>query len=104
MNRYAQTVEHLDRSGEDSSLRRALAARLDTALKRAGISSARIAKRFDVSESDVQFWRGGITVPPLNVFTRIAALLNLLISTSTGSVQDRHREHRLLSSGFLASV
>jgi hypothetical protein len=38
MNQRAQTIEHLQRSDEDSSLRRALAARLDTALKRAGIS------------------------------------------------------------------
>ncbi len=38
MNQSAQTIEHLQRSDEDSSLRRALAARLDTALKRAGIS------------------------------------------------------------------
>ena len=77
MNRRAQTIEHLERSGEDSSLRRALAARLDTALKRAGISSACAAKRLDVREREVQFWRQGITVPPLNVFTRIAAFLNL---------------------------
>ncbi|WP_206996776.1 helix-turn-helix domain-containing protein [Trinickia mobilis] len=77
MNRRAQTIEHLERSGKDSGLRRALAARLDTALKRAGVSSARAAKWLNVSESDVQFWRQGITVPPLNVFTRIAAFLNL---------------------------
>ena len=77
MNRRAQTIEHLERSGEDNSLRRALAARLDTTLKRAGISSARAATWLDVSERDVQFWRSGITVPPLNVFTRIAAVLNL---------------------------
>ncbi|QCP48302.1 helix-turn-helix transcriptional regulator [Trinickia violacea] len=77
MNRRAQTIEHLERSGEDSSLRRALAARLDTAFKRAGISSARAAKWLNVSESEVQFWRQGITVSPLNVFTRIAAFLNL---------------------------
>ncbi|WP_207000823.1 helix-turn-helix domain-containing protein [Trinickia mobilis] len=77
MNRRAQTIEHLERSGEDSSLRRALAARLDTTLKRAGISSARAAKWLNVSESEVQFWRQGITVPPLNVFTRIAAFLSL---------------------------
>jgi transcriptional regulator with XRE-family HTH domain len=77
MNRRAQTIEHLERSGADSSLRRALAARLDTALKRAGISSARAANWLNVSESEVQFWRQGITVPSLNVFTRIAAFLNL---------------------------
>jgi len=69
MNQHAQTIEHLERSGGNSSLRRALAARLDTALKRAGVSSAHVARRFDVNERDVQFWRRGITVPPLGVFT-----------------------------------
>jgi len=77
MNRRAQTIEHLERSGEDNGLRRALAARLDTTLKRAGISSSRVARWLDVSEQDVQFWRRGITVPPLNAFTRIAEALNL---------------------------
>jgi hypothetical protein len=46
-------------------------------LKRAGISSAGAARWLDVSERDVQFWRRGITVPPLNAFTRIATFLNL---------------------------
>jgi hypothetical protein len=77
MNQHAQTIEHLERSGKDSSLRRALAARLDTALRRAGVSSASVARRFGVKEHDVQFWRRGITVPPPSVFTRIAAFLNV---------------------------
>ncbi|MEM5290529.1 helix-turn-helix domain-containing protein [Paraburkholderia sabiae] len=77
MNRYAQTVEHLERSKGDSGLRRALAARLDTTLKRAGVSSARVARWLDVSESDVSFWRRGITVPPMLAFKRIAASLNV---------------------------
>ncbi|MPW22507.1 XRE family transcriptional regulator [Paraburkholderia sp. CNPSo 3157] len=77
MNQRAQTIEHLQRSDEDSSQRRALAARLDTALKRARISSAGAARRLEVSEHDVQFWRRGITVPPLSAFTRIASFLNL---------------------------
>jgi hypothetical protein len=77
MNQRAQIIKYLERSGTDSSLGRALAARLDTAFKRAGVTSARAAKWLSVSESDVQFWRQGITVPPLNVFTRIAAFLDL---------------------------
>jgi hypothetical protein len=77
MNRYAQTVEHLVRSGEDSRLRRALASRLDSALKRAGVSSARVARWVSVSECDVLFWRRGITVPPLHAFKSIAASLDL---------------------------
>jgi hypothetical protein len=77
MNQHAQAIEHLERSGKDSSLRRALAARLDTTLRRAGVSSARVARRFDVYEHEVQFWRRGITVPPLSVFTWIAAFLDV---------------------------
>ena len=77
MNRRAQAIEYLERSGGDSSLRRALAARLDTALKRAGISSACAARRNGVPERDIQFWRQGITVPPLNVLTRIADSLKV---------------------------
>jgi hypothetical protein len=73
MNRRAQTIEHLERSGEDSSLRRTLAARLETGW----ISSACAARRLDVRKRDVQFWRQGITVPPLNVFTRIATALKI---------------------------
>lgn len=77
MNRRAQAIQHLERSGEDSRRRRALAARLDTALKRAGISTSSVARLLNVGLHDVQFWRRGITVPPLNVFTRIAAFLEL---------------------------
>jgi hypothetical protein len=51
-------------------------ARLDRALKRAGISSARAAKWLRVSESEVQYWRRGITVPPVNAFIHLAILLN----------------------------
>ncbi|HKR39392.1 MAG TPA: helix-turn-helix transcriptional regulator [Paraburkholderia sp.] len=77
MNRRAQAIEHLERSGEDSRRRRALAARLDTALKRAGISTARLARRLNVGLHDVQLWRRGITVPPVNVFPKIAVFLDV---------------------------
>ncbi len=76
MNRHTQNIGHLERSAEDNRLRRALAARLDGALERVGISSAQAAKWLGVSEGDVQFWRRGITVPPLNAFSHIAAILN----------------------------
>ena len=77
MNRQAQNIGHLERSAEDNRLRRALAARVDRAFKRANIKSARAAKWLGVSEDDVQYWRRGITVPPLNACTRLAAVLNL---------------------------
>jgi DNA-binding transcriptional regulator YiaG len=77
MNRQTQNIGHLERSAEDNRLRRALAARLDRAFKRVGVSSAQAAKWLGVSEQDVQYWRRGITVPPLNASTHLAAILNL---------------------------
>jgi transcriptional regulator with XRE-family HTH domain len=76
-SRESQTIEHLKRSVEDNSLRRALAARLNRALKRAGLSSAKVAKWLGVSEDEVQLWRRGITVPGFHYFTRIADFVNL---------------------------
>lgn len=77
MNHYTNTIGHLERSAENDRLRRAVAARLDMALKRGNISSARAAKWLEVNEYDVQFWRVGITLPPLNACMRLATRLNL---------------------------
>jgi hypothetical protein len=73
MNRHTKTIGRLERSAGNDRLRRALAARLD---ERAGISSARAANWLGVSEYDVQYWRRGITVPPLNACMRPATVLN----------------------------
>lgn len=77
MNPHTQSIGHLERSAGNDRLRRALAARLDRALKRAGISSTRAAKWLGVSEYDVQYWRRGITVPPLSACMRLATVLHL---------------------------
>jgi DNA-binding XRE family transcriptional regulator len=77
MSQNTGHIGHLERSVEDNRLRRALAARLDRTFKQAGVSSAQAAKWLGVSEDDVQYWRRGITVPPLNVCTRLAAAFNL---------------------------
>ncbi|MFM0138777.1 helix-turn-helix domain-containing protein [Caballeronia grimmiae] len=77
MGRHTLTVGHLERSHDDNSLRRAMAARLDRAMQRANVSSAKAAKWVEVSEDDVQFWRRGITVPPLHAFNRIARALDV---------------------------
>jgi len=68
---------HLERSIENARLRRALAARLDRAFKRNGLSSARAATTLGVSKYHVEYWRHGITVPPLSACARLAADLNL---------------------------
>jgi hypothetical protein len=77
MNRDTGNIGHLERSVGDNRLRRALAARLDRAFKRASVSSAQAAKWLGVSEDDVRYWRRGITVPPINACTRLAAVLHL---------------------------
>ena len=77
MTLHTESIGHLERSAGDNRLRRALAARLDRAFKRAGVSSAQAAKWLGVSEDDVQYWRRGITVPPLNACTSLATVLNL---------------------------
>ncbi|ANB75026.1 hypothetical protein AYM40_21610 [Paraburkholderia phytofirmans OLGA172] len=88
MNQDTRHIGHLERSVEDNRLRRALAARLDRTFKQAGVSSAQAAKWLGVSEDDVQYWRRGITVPPLNVCTRLAAAFNLDIHwLCTGQAQ-----------------
>jgi hypothetical protein len=77
MSPHSESLGHLERSAGNDRLRRALAARLDRALKRAGISSARAANWLGVSEYEVEYWRGGTTVPPLNACTRLATVLQL---------------------------
>jgi hypothetical protein len=77
MGRHSNTTGHLERSAEDPVLRRAIAACLDRALQQAGTSSAKAAKWLSVTQEEVAFWRRGITVPPLQAFTRIAATLKV---------------------------
>ncbi len=77
MGQHSQTIGHLERSHEDNALRRAIAARLDRAMQKGNISSAKAADWLDVTEHDVQFWRRGITVPPLHAFNRIAKALDV---------------------------
>src|SRR3954464_2824178 len=69
--------DYLERSIENDRLRRALAARLDKTFKRAGLSSARAATTLGVSKYRLDYWRHGITVPPLDACRRLAADLEL---------------------------
>jgi ribosome-binding protein aMBF1 (putative translation factor) len=88
MGRHSQTIGHLERSHEDNALRRAIAARLDRAMQKGNISSARAADWLDVTEHDVQYWRRGITVPPLHAFNRIAKALDVDVHwLCTGQMQ-----------------
>ena len=62
MNRRAQVIAHPGCSGEDGGWRRAVVARPDIALRHADISFVIVARRLDVSESDVHFRHRGITL------------------------------------------
>jgi predicted XRE-type DNA-binding protein len=91
MGQHAKTLWHLERCAEDHKLRRAIAARLDRALQRSGTSSAKVAQWLGVTQNDVDFWRRGITVSPLNAFTRIAATLEVDVHwLCTGQTQRVH--------------
>lgn len=77
MSRHTEHIDHLECSVGDNRLKRALAARLDRAFKRTGVSSDQAAKWLGMRKNEVQYWRRGITVPPLNACTRLAAVFNL---------------------------
>ena len=88
MNQDAAS-SHLERSIENDRLRRALAARLDRAFKRNGLSSECAATALGVSKYQVDYWRHGITVPPLYACKRLAADLNLDVHwLCTGQTRD----------------
>ena len=95
----AQMIEHLERCHEDSRARRSLSARLKTALRRAGVSPACVARWTGVRERDVEFWRRGITAPPPDALNRIAGSLDLDLhwlctgQTRLDATYSRH-EHR----------
>src|SRR5260370_40429388 len=77
MGQHTKSSQQLHGSAGDHVLGRAIAARLDRALQRAGTRSAKAAKWLSVTQDEVDFWRRGITVPPLHAFTRIAATLQV---------------------------
>jgi transcriptional regulator with XRE-family HTH domain len=70
------TVDTSDTAREESRLR-VFGKRLDMALKRAKISSGQVAKVLGVRETDVQFWRAGITAPVMDQCRRLAEYLNM---------------------------
>jgi ribosome-binding protein aMBF1 (putative translation factor) len=69
--------EYFENQLASNAGKRAFAARLDRALKRAGVSSTRVASWLEVSESDVKFWRDGVLLPAPRQCTRLANNLNL---------------------------
>ena len=57
--------------------RRAFAARLDMTIKRAKVTSGRVARSLGVSEHEVTLWRAGVIVPKSTHCERLSDLLDV---------------------------
>lgn len=76
-----QAVSNLDaylRGNEQSDgFRRRFAARLDMTMKRARMTSRRLASHLGVKEPEVVLWRAGITLPQGGQCRLLSQLLNV---------------------------
>jgi hypothetical protein len=77
MNRRLNLDAHLERTLKPNSSRRAFAARLDMTIKRAKVTSGRVARSLGVPEHDVTLWRAGVIVPKSTDCVRLSELLNV---------------------------
>jgi hypothetical protein len=68
---------YFENSLTDAVCRRAFAARLDMTLKRAKMTSKRVAQCLGVPEYDVTLWRAGVTVPVGTQCRRLSELLRV---------------------------
>lgn len=77
MTTNVQIDKHLETTGQTNGWRRAFAARIDMTLKRAQRRSAWVARRLNVSERQVGFWRAGVLLPTGEQCRRLSALLQV---------------------------
>jgi hypothetical protein len=77
MNRRLNLDTHLESALRNNSSRRAFAARLDMTIKRAKVTSSRVARSLGVSEHDVTLWRAGVIVPTSTDCARLSELLDV---------------------------
>jgi hypothetical protein len=77
MNRRLNLDAHLESILENNISRRAFAARLDMTIKRAKVTSGRVARSLAVPECDVTLWRAGVTVPNSTDCERLSELLDV---------------------------
>ena len=75
--RYTNLAVQLEAGVRSSEFRRLLATKLDMSLKRAKVSSSRVASFLHVAERDVVLWRAGATVPTSAQCHRLAELLKI---------------------------
>jgi hypothetical protein len=77
MNRRMNLDAHLESTRKNNSSRRAFAARLDMTIKRAKVTSARVARSLGVPEGNVALWRAGVIVPKSTDCERLSELLDV---------------------------
>ena len=77
MNRRLSLDAHLESALKSNSSRRAFAARLDMTIKRAKVTSSRVARSLGVPERDVTLWRAGVIVPKSTDCERLSELLDV---------------------------
>ncbi|TCG02735.1 hypothetical protein BZM27_53620 [Paraburkholderia steynii] len=77
MNRRLNLDAHLESTLKNRRARRAFAARLDMTIKRAKVTSGRVAKTLGVPERDVTLWRAGVVVPKSTDCARLSELLDV---------------------------
>jgi hypothetical protein len=77
MSRRLNLDVHLQGTHKHNGSRRAFAARLDMTIKRAKVTSGRVARSVGVPERDVTLWRAGVTVPKSTDCERLSDLLDV---------------------------
>ena len=80
MNRRQKLDAHLESTHNNNCSRRAFAARLDMTIKRAKVTSTRVARSLGVSERDVTLWRAGVIVPKSTDCERLSELLDVEVA------------------------
>jgi ribosome-binding protein aMBF1 (putative translation factor) len=76
---------YLEQNAQNARFLRAFAARLNTSLTKAGMSSARVAALMRVSTDDVQMWRQGVTIPSSAECQRLSELADSSVEWLCGT-------------------
>jgi hypothetical protein len=77
MQAVSKLDAHLQRNEQSDGFRRRFAARLDMTMKRAWITSRRLASCLGVNEPQVVLWRAGITLAGGGQCRRLSQLLRV---------------------------
>jgi hypothetical protein len=77
MNRSLNVDVHLQSTLKHNGSRRAFVARLDMTIKRAKVTTGRVARLLGVPEHEVTLWRAGVLVPKSTDCARLSELLDV---------------------------